>query len=260
MQMRMGLGLSRATAVPLDPAAATLIARMSTPPTAARRTAINSLISGLRGAGIWAKLDSLQVYAAHDAQASLLDWVNASRTATATASFTTDRGYTTGTNAVVDMGFGPSTSGVSMTLNSQTFGFFSDTSETNNTGSVAGCWDGVRGTTMAVRQPINPAMTFRVNTATSTQNNTQYASNGLWGVVRSSSSVQRLLRDGAEVLNGSVASTALASTNFFLGGLNSSGGAVKRFNAAYAGQALSDPEHAQFNTLIRAYMTAVGVI
>lgn len=71
-----------------------LIARMTTAPTTARETAINTLIKGLKDNGLWAKMDLLYVMAAHDEQAALLNWKGSSFNATnSRMTFTTDWGF-----------------------------------------------------------------------------------------------------------------------------------------------------------------------
>ena len=67
----------------------------------------------------------------------------------------------------MNMGFGPTTPGLLMTQNSQTFGWFSDTTETTNAGSVAGCWDGSKGTIMRIRSSDGSGA-YQVNASTST--------------------------------------------------------------------------------------------
>lgn len=102
--MIMGLGLGLMIGQPAasgggasySAEATALFARFSTDPGSTRKTAIDTCITSLKSAGVWAKLDALWVFAAHDAQASLLNWVSSSHAMAATGSptFTTDRGYT----------------------------------------------------------------------------------------------------------------------------------------------------------------------
>ena len=78
------------------PAALALFARMSPAPSPARKTLISQTISALIIAGVWQKLDLLQLFAA-DAQANaLLNWIGNSYNSSVvnTPTFTTDRGFT----------------------------------------------------------------------------------------------------------------------------------------------------------------------
>ena len=62
---------------------------------AGRQTVVDTLIKGLKTNGIWAKLDSMWVFAAENSQSALID-LKALVTGTATTSptFTADYGYT----------------------------------------------------------------------------------------------------------------------------------------------------------------------
>lgn len=94
--------------------ASMLIGRFSADPGVARRGLVDTLIGALKAAGLWAKIDVLQVYAAHDSQAAGLNWKSASFTATPQASptFTADRGYAgDGSAAYVDTGFANNAAG-----------------------------------------------------------------------------------------------------------------------------------------------------
>ncbi len=78
--MRLGLSLPSAALYrqrgqPPAPETAGLLARMSVPPSPARRTQIDTLVKTLLAAGLWTKLDALYLTAAHDAQAARLNLV-----------------------------------------------------------------------------------------------------------------------------------------------------------------------------------------
>jgi hypothetical protein len=61
--------------VVLLPETIALLAAMTTQPDQTRVTLINNTIKDLKDAGVWALLDSMKIYTAHDLQASLLDWI-----------------------------------------------------------------------------------------------------------------------------------------------------------------------------------------
>jgi hypothetical protein len=93
------------SSAPLE--AKALFARMTTPPSNARKAQITRLIRTLKQAGIWTKLDVLYVYAAADSQAALLNWKGATFDATNHgAAFTADRGFTgDGVDDYISTGF-----------------------------------------------------------------------------------------------------------------------------------------------------------
>ena len=72
-----------------------LFARMTTQPTDARKTVINTFITSLKTAGVWSKLDAMYVLAAADQQAALLNWIADTNNATAenSPSFVADSGF-----------------------------------------------------------------------------------------------------------------------------------------------------------------------
>ena len=72
-----------------------LVARLTTPPTLERKERVNTLISSLIDAGVWAKLDCLWGMAAADAQAARQNWSQDAHDLTTVNSptFTADRGY-----------------------------------------------------------------------------------------------------------------------------------------------------------------------
>lgn len=79
------------------PQTAALVAAMSTPPTAARKSLIDATIRSLIVSGVWARCDAIYVLAAHNSQAARLNWKTpGTNTLTVINSpvFTTDRGYT----------------------------------------------------------------------------------------------------------------------------------------------------------------------
>jgi hypothetical protein len=86
----------RRSSVSFEPETDTLLAAMSSPPNDARQSLINDTILRLKEDGIWSRLDTLWVMAAHDEQAARLNWI-APGTFTLTAAnspaFTADGGF-----------------------------------------------------------------------------------------------------------------------------------------------------------------------
>jgi len=93
--------------VAIDTDAWAIITAMTNRPAYARQTLIKSLVEALKTAAIWTKIDRLFILAAHDSQASLLEWKSHATGLTATTvttapTFTADRGWQgggTGTTA-----------------------------------------------------------------------------------------------------------------------------------------------------------------
>jgi hypothetical protein len=102
------------------PQTRTLIGAMTNEPRRARTLLIDTLITSLVDAGVWAKLDALYVFAAADSQAALLNWINPTGTAASAVNsptFTANRGYAgDGATSYIDTNL-PLTSGPNYTLN-----------------------------------------------------------------------------------------------------------------------------------------------
>jgi len=104
-----------------------LIARMDVDPSLDRKIAIDELITGLKEANVWTKLDTLYVYSAHTKQAALLDWVRHTKTATMNpaSTFVADS-HIYGGSYYVDMNYNPSTEAVNYALNDASMFLYTD--------------------------------------------------------------------------------------------------------------------------------------
>lgn len=87
------------TVTAIDADAWGIITAMTNRPSYSRQTLIKNLVEALKAAAVWTKLDRLFILAAHDQQASLLDWKSRTTRLTATTAnstspvFTADRGW-----------------------------------------------------------------------------------------------------------------------------------------------------------------------
>lgn len=97
----------------------------TTPPTAARKTLINTCVLALKTAGVWSKLDVLYMFAAADSQAALINWKDPGTfdaTAVNSPTFTADQGFTgDGSTSYIDTNCNPSTAGGNYAQNSASF-------------------------------------------------------------------------------------------------------------------------------------------
>lgn len=241
--------------------ASALFARMTTPPTAARKTAVNDMIVALKAAGVWSNLEVLQVYSAADSQAALLNWVSTSYNATAVSSptFTADRGFATnGSSSYINTGFGPSGSslsglddsslqmwvnkarqrpiiwGVGAVANQSILYAAGDTSYFGSLNVATAGAD-----TLTVEEVIHYMAADRYGAATSK----------IYGRDVTSSVLTR-------------ASLARPISNLFLGAQSNNGGVASYAvgdHAAFAyGKSLGDAGHAALKSALRTYMIAVG--
>ena len=104
-----------ATEIRYSTQALTLFTAMTTKPSPGRKQLIDTCITALVDGTVWSKLDALYVFAAPNAQAALLNWVNPGTfdcTAVNSPTFTADKGYTgDGVSMSLSTGFNPSTAG-----------------------------------------------------------------------------------------------------------------------------------------------------
>ncbi|PAX06340.1 hypothetical protein [Sphingomonas lenta] len=144
------------------------------PATAARRGHADALVRALVAAGVWDKLESLHVPAAHSRQAALIDWTGRRGPATVGGGapvFVPDRGvYCDGADDWVDLGFAPA-DGVRFQQSSATvamwarnaspaqgvsgFGLAGSTAVGLNPRGASGLWR--RGSTAARRRRAAPS-------------------------------------------------------------------------------------------------------
>lgn len=239
-----------------------LFARMSPAPSPSRKVLISQTISALIGAGVWAKLDVLQLYAA-DAQANaLLNWISGSYNASVvnTPTFTADRGFTSvfGTSSYVASGYTPS-SGPKWGQNDHAFGRWT------RTGPGAGGMDfgayetaTLKSATIFSTEPGGQYIVGDSGTAQSV------SADPLGSVTanRTASGSFDIYKNGAFVTNVSAASRSGTTLEMFVGAYNFDGVAgtysQNQIGAVWVGQALNSTEIAALHTALQNYMTGVG--
>jgi hypothetical protein len=243
-----------------DPAAQALFVAMTTPPTPARQTIINTAIVALKSAGIWALLDVLYMLAAADAQAASLNWV-APSTFPITASgctFTADQGYTGGgaTTNCLTSGYNP-TNGPQYTMNSAVAGAYVRAATTLASTDIIA----FSGATLIVGNAVTPPTQYntRINDGTNLLSGA-VTMTGHFALLRAAATAKALYRAGASIATATTASTATGIT-FYL--LSNTGGTGANANAqisfAYAGAALTDPQMGQMDSaLVAGYLHSVG--
>ena len=250
---------TKRTIAVVSSAAAAIIAAMETPPSAARASAITTLVNTLQSAGIWDLLDVLYVLAAADSQAALLNWKDPSSFVASpvnSPTFTADRGFTgNGTNSRVNTGWVPSTNGVKYTQNSASVWLWSNTEGSVTNGDLGGKVDATKQCLMRLRS----ANSFlgRVNDADSTQVANGDAI-GFFGMQRISSTTKNYWKNGAQLgTDISANSVGVNADAQWICGCNSTGFPTNQQALAAWGASLAGKEVAFYNA-VRAYMQAVG--
>lgn len=234
---------------------AALFARMTTPPTTARKSAIDTCIRALKAGGVWDKCEGLYFFAATDAQAALLNWKGATYNCAVTnaPTFTADRGYTgNGSNAFI------SPTGVlenALSLYAQNSAHMSGwaRNELNGSGNICGF-----NNNAFINPRSSGSMVGRANDAANLAV-VQASSVGLSTINRSGAAARQLYRNGAAIGNDTQASAALAANGFtFL--VHGTGGGFSAYQVAagsFGASLTAGEELAKYNAIL-AYLQAVG--
>jgi hypothetical protein len=261
--MHLGLGLSvtlRRGGSSLDASTSALVARMSSAPNATRQGQINTLITSIKTAGVWDKLDGLYLLAAADAQSARLNWKGATFTLaeTGTVTFTTDRGYNgDGTTGHLLTSFTPSVSGGLFTLNSAHLGAYI----LDNIDNAVACMGQVSGSASSAN--IFPRNANRIqgsiNDATTAPLISVSTSIGHTVVNRSGATARQYYRDGSLVGSDATAATALPTAQIAL--LRSfSAFDTRKIAAAHLGASLTAGETAALTSALQSYLQSVGAV
>jgi hypothetical protein len=244
-----------------DSATGVLVAAMSTPPSAARRTLIQNCIVALQDAGIWDELDVLYLFAAADSQAACLNWkAPASNVAvpTNTPTFTADRGYAgNGTTSYVDTTFAPATHGVNWTQNDASLWVWCLTDSQN---SARDAGNMTAPLSSVVARSGSGAFNGHINQGGASTFGAISNSLGMTGVQRRGATDLRGWRDGVQ--HGSTqttVSTAVTTQSLWVCGGNATSFNTRQESFFAAGASLTGLEATFFN-IIGEYLAGVGAI
>ena len=227
---------------------------MSVQPDTRRKGLINTLIAGLKQAGVWSRLDAFYMLAAHDAQAARLNWVADAYNLTAVnnPSFEVDRGYTgNGINAYLDTGFNPATAGGKFSLNDAHLGVWclTDASEDKNDIGNLNARIFARNSGSAISGRMNdnaaPSVAPVVTTAI-----------GHTLLSRENSAGYRIDKDGVARVVTSNSSQVLSAGAIWLLGANGGAHGLKQISAAHLGAGLSLSHSQVVHTSLQTYLGA----
>lgn len=238
-----------------------LLARMTVQPNAARKQLITDTIASLKGAGVWDLCDCIYLFAAHDAQAALLNWKSASFTCTlpgaTPAVFATNHGYTTNTSGgTVNNGYNPQAGGLLWTLSSAHYAVATRT-YTNAAGATVEV--GSSGNTGICLQ--NSSGQFQITRAINNSSATQTARalngadcRGVLMLNRISSSIERAYQAGTQLGADHSAGAIALTSQILLGSVGNS----REWSFFSAGASLTAAQITAHNTAILNYLTTVG--
>lgn len=246
----LGLDITLGSRPAYEPEALALFARMTTPPDARRKGLINTLIAGLKHAGVWSRLDAFYMLAAHTAQAACLNWVaDAYNLAPVNnPAFEVDRGYTgNGINAYLDTGFNPVTAGGKFSLNDAHLGVWclTDTAEDRNDIGNFNARIFARNSGGAISGRMNDNSVPLAAPAVST-------SVGHTVLSRGDSQGYRIDKDGISRVTVTHPAIGMSSQTFWLLAANGSSYGTRQYAYGHLGRALSATQNSDLYRLLLA--------
>jgi hypothetical protein len=256
------------TVVAIDADAWAWIVAMTVTPVFARQTLINTLVTALKTAGVWSKLDCLYLLAAHDAQAAR---VNAKApgsfvlSSSGSPMFTTDHGYK-GTGLGSTAGgylastFVPSTAGGQWTLNSAHLGVYVRTATTATT-SLQAAEIGTTGAFIFTKHATAGQISTELNDATVSSSAAGTPNQlGHFCTSRTASTGYAKYHDGAVQSPSAVTSTALPATALSILRASTATYCDAELCAAHWGSGLTATEAADLRTALHTYLAAIGAV
>lgn len=235
-----------------------LIARMAPAPSPTRAVQIDRLVGSLVDADIWNRLDTLLLFAAHSAQAALLNWTGQRDGAVGGGApvFVPDRGYwCDGFDDWIDSGLTPATARLFQRNAAMVAAW--TRKDARNPASPIGT---VTGTSVS----LNPRSSTnnsagRLNGSALVGGGAVDTGYGFTAVDRNSSTRLRQFINGRLAgINTAAASATPSSATIGLGLANDLY-AEGQFCAFVAGETLSDSQHPLLATAIATYLRDVGV-
>jgi acyl-CoA-binding protein len=233
----------------------------TTPPSSLVAAAQDRMVRSLVSAGVWAKLDLFYLFAQEsngDSEA-LKNWVNPGTfdaSLVGAPAFTSLEGIKgNGVDAAIDTGYGPSTDGVNLTLNSNSFGAYSRTNV-----SEAAALVGQSGGQFYLypRHPVlgNTAIA-RTNDIANLVSADQSDSTGMWIASRTASDARALYRNKDLRDSDNQATAPLTATDWWFLAIHSGAGlewSTHQISAAFVGGGLTQGESDAATDAIEAYM------
>ncbi len=225
---------------------------------AARRNLVTLTHSQLGAKGLVSKLDRLWLFAAENQPSALTDIIaGVKATNVASTTFTVDRGYTgNGSTMYIDTNFNPtSVVGMKFSQDDATIFAWCNTVGVQTTGLFG--WKNGE----SIIFPGSDSVSVSVNSTTNVTSALAGSDSngiGLFATSRPDSDSVSIRVNGAPYGTASGVPSAVTDHKFFALqtdlGFNS-----KQISGCGIGKALSIQEHADLYTILRAYMTAVGV-
>lgn len=241
----------------------TLLAALSGTYSPPRKKAIDQMIKSLKTAGVWSKLDVLQMYAAPTAADAVVNW-RAPGTFNATLvnspTLEVDRGITgDGLSSYINTGFTPSTASGNFTQNSAFWGVYIRNNKINRSfGTRIGANEFV---ILEFRNTANEVYARINDTTQSRGNSTTVTSAGFLAASRTSSSAKSIYKNGLSLGDFTVNSTGLLSAPILVSAYNSNGSlnySDLQSSVNVIGGGLNATEQLALFTALETYLDTIG--
>ena len=239
-----------------------VVEAMTVQPSAARAALIKRTVRSLIVAGLWDKLDLLYVLAAHDEQASRVNWINPTNstlTAVNSPVFDIDRGWSHQNNVDSYLDAGATWDGLTkFQRDSAHMGAWTNSgSSTSNNQYVIGQLN--PGTNNRLRpRGSSLAIGYSLNSARTISSNTIAAPLGHAIASRSSSTQVATYKDGVPAGSATDSSDPPVADNIVLLKNATLFTHNYRLAAAHIGGDLFDNDVAALNAILSEYLTAIG--
>lgn len=225
-----------------------------TAPSAAQQTLQNTLVTDLKTAGVWDKLDVFYVFATDgDSDYATLNWVAPSSfqaTKINSPTFTADEGFTgDGSSAYLDTNLNAQSDTTNYTLNDASFGGYVWDFQQNPFGSTSA--------SIALRRPDAANNSNKIQSGTPTTNPVPSTTTGLVGLSRPNSTTHYGLdASGSVDTSGVSTSTSLQNANFTILRRSASYGSGK-VGLFWAGAHLTSTEWSDYVDAVDTYIAAL---
>ena len=245
-----------------DPTAAALFSRFTTEPTTARKDLINDRIVAGKASTWWAKLDAIWVHAAHAPEAARLNWLGDFYNCVPVnnPAFEVDRGYRgNGATSYLNTQFNPVTAvNANYTQHSASLGVRSNDNNQAN-GSLAGYWDGSKGSTINPRDNSNN-FPGRVNQSGAKNFGSSPTSIGMFVANRlPSNTIQGYINGVRKYSDAITPPTAMADGSLRIGAISNTSLRACQFSMGFVGGGMTEQELADLFNWFEVYRIAVGV-
>lgn len=233
---------------------------------ATQQSAINTLVTDLKGYGIWTKMKA--IYPFCGGTASSHKW-NLKNPADTDAAFRLvfSGGIThsgtgvlfNGTNGYSNTYLNPS---ASLSLNSTHFTYYSRSNNTYSGVMIGTSSTGNGQSLLALKVESGTPQDYTCVHNNATAGNSPSRNDGLFTATRTESGSFKVFRNSTVYRNSSITSTSLSTTNFYLGARNNNNSVIQytTLQCAFAsiGDGLTDTEVANLYTAVQAYQTSLN--